>query len=162
MEKTAVSQCQAGLTRKRRVVFLMPTSVAWKSGGLDSNNSLHLLFRLFLAGRFSLPVVRALGEVAPKMSLSQDSVEIRLLYSTQKTSILCRMHGETDLTTFIITRNQPYIFQAGETFSEPALFRKAFINFWVWTYTYILTYTVYIQHTAGGRKTAPLGMYKTL
>ena len=34
---------------KRGVVLVLPTSVAWKSGGLDSNNSLHLLFRPFLA-----------------------------------------------------------------------------------------------------------------
>ena len=65
----------------------MPTSIAWKSGGLDSNNSLHLLFRPFLAGRFSLPVVRALGEVALKMSLSKDSVEISLLYSKNINSV---------------------------------------------------------------------------
>lgn len=124
-----------------------------------------------LYGRFPLLwLSEALGQFALKMSLSKDSVEISLLYSTQK-NINSTEYQDPNVPNASVNRldyiyhNEKLtipIFQAGDTFSEPSLLRKAFINFWVQTYTYIFTYTVYIQHTLDRRNTAPLEMYKTL
>lgn len=166
-KKTAVSQCQGGLTRNFREVVINAYiscieimeiwSIGFEKVPTSAEVSLAMALRVVGWGRSDDEFVKRFCWNQPLLLYSKN------INSTE--------HQDPNVPSASVNRlgyiyhNEKLtidIFQAGDTFSEPSLFRKAFINFWVWTYTYIFTYTVYIQHTADGRNTAPLGMYKNL